>query len=679
MAADLLPSPIPVQILLNPAQTESQRLEFKATWNEPIAGSVVKTACAFANDLYNLNGGYIVLGVEEKDGQPVLPPRGVDDLNLDKVQKELFGACKAIQPDYQPTVFVETYQDRRILILFCPGGDCRPYQAPDHRRKGSRGFFIRQGVQTVKAEDDSLRQLMEQANKIPWDDRRSLGRSVLDISPTLVRRHLHQVGSHLAEAKLPDEELYRKLGLVLPVNAHVEPRNIALLFFHNRPREFFPGARIELCEFPEGRGGNKLIERVFDGPLPEQIEHCQSILEERLGSMTFKSTTGSEAWRRVPYPLRALKELLVNAVYHRGYDNPEPIKVYVEPDCITISSYPGPHPKIQPEHFRPGNRIPETPARNRRIGELLKELTLAEARGSGFLKVRTALAENGSPPLEVDCDPTFFSVVIPIHADYAVLRAHILLLEGHRHAAQLTVERALQRQPGQPGLADMAVSMMLENGDRSAARRLVDQYIAAAADLVFPWPVLRFLWTLVTGKLKGIDHSFVVPQRHPAVHDEVCTYLAKVNAQCWKLVTDVCDASYLYWCVGELGEAIYHLEPFVEKYEWTLQLLVAIKLELATQSEPELAEQLLLESLDQLETKAHELKQLASESSTDNLNQSHIRLGEVSLRLAEVRQALGMSPRSVRTAVQQAYQYAQLAEDKRVLDQLHRLFPRHRA
>lgn len=115
MVSDLTPLPISVQALLNPSQVESQRLEFKATWDDKIRDAVVETACAFANDLYNQNGGYIVLGVEQSpDGHLVLPPRGVDQFDLDRLKRTIFAACKAITPDYQPMLFVETYQDRRL-------------------------------------------------------------------------------------------------------------------------------------------------------------------------------------------------------------------------------------------------------------------------------------------------------------------------------------------------------------------------------------------------------------------------------------------------------------------------------------------------------------------------------------------------------------------------------------
>lgn len=46
----------------------------------------MKTICAFANDLDNWGGGYIVIGVEEENGRPVYPLMGVPTDKLDAYQ-----------------------------------------------------------------------------------------------------------------------------------------------------------------------------------------------------------------------------------------------------------------------------------------------------------------------------------------------------------------------------------------------------------------------------------------------------------------------------------------------------------------------------------------------------------------------------------------------------------------
>jgi len=121
---------------------EDNRVEFKGTWDDKVKGSVLRTISVFANDLYNLNGGYIILGIDESDGQLILPPRGLKDNRIDTIQKEIVGLCKqSIFPDYIPMIFVETFQEKKIIVLWVPPGDTHPYQAPNH--KGNRTFWIR--------------------------------------------------------------------------------------------------------------------------------------------------------------------------------------------------------------------------------------------------------------------------------------------------------------------------------------------------------------------------------------------------------------------------------------------------------------------------------------------------------------------------------------------------------
>lgn len=109
------------------------------------------------------------------------------------------------------------------------------------------------------------------------------------------------------------------------------------------------------------------------------------------------------------YPYAALEEALSNAVYHRAYDIREPIEVRVEKEMIEILSFPGPDRSVTQEglkRFRVTNRR----YRNRRIGDILKELHLTEGRNTGFGKILRALSANGSPKpeFETDDDHSYF-------------------------------------------------------------------------------------------------------------------------------------------------------------------------------------------------------------------------------------------------------------------------------
>ena len=66
--------PLNIDDLIHQRKVESARIEYKKDWNPE---KVLHSVCAFANDIDNWGGGYIILGVEEKNGIPVLPQPGL--------------------------------------------------------------------------------------------------------------------------------------------------------------------------------------------------------------------------------------------------------------------------------------------------------------------------------------------------------------------------------------------------------------------------------------------------------------------------------------------------------------------------------------------------------------------------------------------------------------------------
>ena len=51
-------------------------------WNP---SEVIHTMCVYSNDFNNTNGGYIVIGVEEKYGMLLLPPVGIEPDRLEVI------------------------------------------------------------------------------------------------------------------------------------------------------------------------------------------------------------------------------------------------------------------------------------------------------------------------------------------------------------------------------------------------------------------------------------------------------------------------------------------------------------------------------------------------------------------------------------------------------------------
>ena len=407
---------------------ESVRVEFKATWNPKTTGfQVLRTICAFANDLHNLNGGYVVIGVEESGGQAVLPPSGLSSEEIDFAQKWISGHCTRINPPYQPVLSPEIVEDRRILVVQAFASEMRSAHRAPEKDGGLWRYWVRLGPETVDAEKRGLLPaLLEKSTRVPWDDRRAHDAQIEDLRESKIREFLRDIRSELLEEPNASH-LNRNMQLTAKVNNHEVPRNVGLLFFSNDPTDWFRGAKIEVAQFAADQAGNVLQEKTFGGTLADQLRNCLNYLENLSIFHLHKQHHHWQVRSWVNYPLPALRETLVNAVYHRSYDvdQPEPTKVFLYPNRIEVVSYPGPVAGIEQKHLLPNAEIPTVPARNRRIGEFLKKLRLAEGWHTGLSKVFRSMESNGSPLPRFDFDEmrTYFRATLPAHPEYVALSA----------------------------------------------------------------------------------------------------------------------------------------------------------------------------------------------------------------------------------------------------------------
>lgn len=409
--------PTNIKTLLSGNVVEWARLEFKETW-DPEAS--LKTICAFANDIDNWGGGYIIIGVREREGRPERPLLGVPPERIDRCQKELLHACKLIQPEYMPIVEVADYEGKKFIVIWAPGGNARPYSSPKTMAKGNRErvTYIRKMSSTVVPTEEEKRELYNLANNIPFDDRVNHSAELADLNISLIQSYLREIGSALyKEAESMDfVDLCKSMNIVSTLPEYTKPKNVGLMFFCLEPDRFFPYAQINVVEFPDDTG-SRILEKTFKGPLHQQLREAllyikNSVLQEQV----VKEDDVAEARRFFNYPFAAVEEAISNAVYHKGYDEREPVEVRIEPDRIIVVSHPGADRSISREGLRE-YRVYSRRYRNRRIGEFLKEMHLTEGRNTGFRKIRNALRQNGSPePLfETDEDRTFFSTTLFIH------------------------------------------------------------------------------------------------------------------------------------------------------------------------------------------------------------------------------------------------------------------------
>ena len=173
-----------------------------------------------------------------------------------------------------------------------------------------------------------------------------------------------------------------------------------------------------MAYFPDGASGDIIEEKVFKAALSRITQDALDYFKNcYIKETVIKHADKAQAQRFFNYPFAAIKEALVNAVYHRSYEKREPIEVRIDQDAITIINYPWTDRSVKIDDLRTGKAVTRR-YRNRRIGEFLKELDLTEGLSKRIPKISRVMRENGSPTsiFETDDETSYFLIRLPIHA-----------------------------------------------------------------------------------------------------------------------------------------------------------------------------------------------------------------------------------------------------------------------
>ena len=213
----------------------------------------------------------------------------------------------------------------------------------------------------------------------------------------------------------------------------------------------------------------------MDKQINVAVEYVQNTVIE---NMTLKIAGQAESVTFSNYPLEAVEESIVNAVLHKDYSISEPVRVEILPDRIEILSIPGPNRDIPDEDIENG-ALRSRSYRNRRIGEFLRELDLAEVKNTGVPKIWSEMARNGSPEprFETDKERGYMVVILPIHREFL---KELPLRSRRRSMDEITSEALSIISSGPISMADLADRMGYSSVPTSL-RRSVETLLASGS------------------------------------------------------------------------------------------------------------------------------------------------------------------------------------------------------
>lgn len=405
---------------------ESERVEWKENGDDiHIINSIVKTISAFANDISNFGGGYIVCGAKEiKDeyGFPKIQYTGLSANKIKEIEGKVMQHCRDyISPAISPIVHeIENPVDKRTRVLVFV-----VLASPDahiYRDGLSTHYYVRISRETREARNGILTQLLIKKQKIEYFDKRvNVGATVADIDVLLFRDSMQEMGLLIPGKSLEDyfsdqdqiAELVAPLFVKTSLDGVLRPRNFTLLLFGKKPSitTLFPEAYTVLSIYHGVDRSEPKAERyTFTGSIIEQAQKAISILNTQAYT-TFDKTSSKP--NQVKYPMRALQEAVVNAIVHRDYEIPEPIRITVFIDRIEIMSPGALHWGVNKDKFLKGRSSPRW--RNQSFAYLFNKLQLAQSEGQGIPTIFRTMKEEGCPEPVFEIETESLTCILPAH------------------------------------------------------------------------------------------------------------------------------------------------------------------------------------------------------------------------------------------------------------------------
>lgn len=388
------------RILALLADLESASVE--RTRSQTDTAKFCEAICAFANDMPGRGErGYLLIGADDRTGEPT----GIRA--SDELLRNLAGLAENgnILPPPAIAVGRVSLSDGRGDIVVV---EVQPSDLPPVRYRGR--VWIRRGPRKAIANEAEEAILLERrtAHVRSFDVRPCRDACLEDLAVDLFLNNYLPLAVDpeiLAENHRPLKE---KLATLRFYDLKSDcPTHAGLLLFGKDVLSWLPNAFVQYVRFEGVELSDEIaFEKQFLGDLLTMTRDLAAFVG--LLSARRPERVSSLAERAVSeYPEIALRELLVNAILHRSYEAPAPVRFYQFDDRIEIQN-PGPlFGLATPENFPS-----QTSYRNPVLAEAMKTLGIINRFGRGVYRAQSALERNGSPPAEFIYGDTHFGVII---------------------------------------------------------------------------------------------------------------------------------------------------------------------------------------------------------------------------------------------------------------------------
>jgi len=355
-------------------QTEGQNLEFKRRPSEELGKSI----CSFANT----NDGIILVGIS--DNKQIL---GVEEKDEQKIAS-IAHTCK---PSIYPRIErIKTGEKTVFVVKVKNTGLIHSYKNIAYKRIGSSDEPL---------SPEEVIEFAKSIGKIQFDSMICEEAKLKDINEDKVRWYLERregVRGIKKPEKMPFEQLLLNIGAVRETKDGIKPTNAGILFFSENPQRFILQSQLRLARFAGKELTRNFLDRLdSSGTIWEMLEQAEDFMRKNIRLFGFRTEFSFRRIDKLEYPMKAIREGIINALIHRNYYETADTRVMIFDDRIEIVN-PGSFPEgVTPEKPR---HIPVNPV----ICQLMYDVGFIERYGTGIYMINELCEEYGIPKPEYE-------------------------------------------------------------------------------------------------------------------------------------------------------------------------------------------------------------------------------------------------------------------------------------
>jgi len=385
---------------------EMQEIEVKAAENG-CPQRLYNTLSSFSNQD---NGGVIVFGISEDKNYNTVGVYNTQDL-----QQKVTEQCKQMEPSVRPLFTVASIEGKSVVSAEIPGVDIA--QRPVFYKGAGRlkGSYIRVGEADEQMSEYEIYSY-EAYRKKTSDELRMLAEKseFTDVNKDEIALFLAKLRSKKPNlAKLEDKKNLTLSGIYSEYKLTLA----GLMLFGLYPQALFPQLCITAVVIPgtqigaTGEHDERFVDnKKIEGTIPQMIESAISFVFRNMRERTIITNNGKRA-DKAEYPMKAIREIILNAVIHRDYSihtENSPIRIMMFTDRIEVENPGGLYGRITLSNL--GKVGADT--RNPYVASNLEIMIDTENRFSGIPTIINEMKKAELPPPVFENRRGVFKVIL---------------------------------------------------------------------------------------------------------------------------------------------------------------------------------------------------------------------------------------------------------------------------